>query len=170
MSVERQVRRLERWLSKAPPRTRRLGELLIASVIPRIRAAGFEAVGCCFDDATSPVQGGELRFERTVGDHVDVIVVDFDKYASPRVQVAFSRRPRSEVSQFVRSGRLVKRSAQFYCEWGKPRWMPLWLWSERRSAGVVRQIAAGIEPVVRFLDTGLRGPQISRPVARVPGE
>lgn len=165
MSVDKQVRRLERWLSKAPPRTRRLGELLIASVIPRIRVAGFESVGCCFGDATSPVQGGELRFERPVGDHVDVIVVDFDKYASPRVQVVFSRRLRSDARQFVRSGRLVKRSSQFYYEWGKPRWMPLWLWSERRSVGVVQRIAAGIEPVIQFLDTGLRGPQISRPVA-----
>lgn len=159
------VRGFQKWLSGRAPDTRRLGELIVASVVPKIIGAGFDDVGRCFGDEASPVQGGEIRFEREIGDSVDVIHIYFDKYASPRFQIGFSRRLRSDVRHFVRSGHLVKRSSQHYYEWGKPRWMPLWLWSERQARRAIQRVSEGIEQIVRFLEDGHRGPQISRQVS-----
>jgi len=140
--------------------------LLVASVVPTILDAGFEPVDRCFRDEASPVQGGEIQFEREAEDCVDEIYIFFDKYSSPRFQVGFSRRLRSDVRQFVRSGHLVKRSSQYYYEWGKPRWMPIWLWSERQAISVIQQVSAGVEQIAEFLEGGHRGPQISRPVTQ----
>lgn len=156
------MKRFERWLNKAPPQTRALGTLLVEKVVPEILRAGFQSVTAHFAEKGSQVQGGEIVFERVSSDFVDCINLFFDKYASPRFQISFSRRSRADVRQFVRSGRLVKKPTQYYFEWGKPRWMPMALWSTSQSRTVVDQVSNGIHQVLRFLDSGIRGPAISK--------
>jgi hypothetical protein len=135
------------------------------TAIPEIERAGFQSVSTHFGHKDSPVQGGEIRFERASGDFVDCIDLFFDKYASPRFQVTFSRRSRADVGRFVRSGKLVKRPTQYYYEWGKPRWLPRLLWSASQSRRVVERVADGIDQVLQFLESGTRGPAISKEVS-----
>lgn len=156
------MKRFERWLNKASPQTRALGQFLVEKVVPEIQRAGFQSVTDHFGDKGSQVQGGEFRFERVSGDFVDSIDLFFDKYASPRFQISFSRRSRADVRQFVRSGRLVKKPTQNYYEWGKPRWIPMPLWSASQSRRVVDQVSNCVHQVLQFLDSGIRGPAISK--------
>lgn len=156
--------RMANWRSQVPPKTRLLSELVLTRLTPVIEGAGFDCVDCELGRTDRPVAGSELRFERTAGNHVDVVYAFFDKYASPRFQIAFSRRDRNSPDRIIRAGRLVMRPSEHYHEWGKPRWLPLALWSEARAMRCVDEAVKRMTHVFRFLATDERGPGISRSV------
>jgi hypothetical protein len=160
--VDRHDKRMQRWRSRVPGSTRLLSELLTSNFVPIVEAAGFERVDCALGLPDRPVEGSELRFERKTGDYLDVVYVFFDKYSAPRFQITFSRRTDPDRQDVVRSGNLVRRSSEYYHEWGKPRWLPEALWSRRRARQCVDTVAASISQAFHFLETGERGPRISR--------
>ncbi len=153
--------RFRRWQLRAPERTRQLSELLANRLIPALEATGFQKVDCVLGKRTSPVEGSELRFERTLNGCIDVIYVFFDKYSSPRFQVSFSRRSVNDPEAIIRSGHLVRAPSERYHEWGKPRWFPVALWSEARAVGVAMEVAGYLDQVLRFLEVGETGSKIS---------
>jgi hypothetical protein len=127
-----------------------------------LEAGNFAKVGVEFSKPERPVEGSELRFERETEEVLDVVYVFFDKYSSPRFQIGFSRREKSNTDSLIRAGHLVKHAAEFYHEWGKPRWLPLVLWSDAQARGCVDEVAIRVPQVFSFLETGDRGPSISR--------
>jgi len=157
-------KRMASWRSQVPPKTRLLSELLQSRLTPVVEAAGFEWVDCELGQSDRPVAGSEVRFERITWDHIDVVYAFFDKYASPRFQIAFSRRARISPDRIIRSGRLVMSPSEHYHEWGKARWLPLALWSEARARRCVEEAVTRMTHVFRFLATDERGPGISRSV------
>lgn len=125
----RHEKRWLRWQSRVPAKTRLLSELLRTKLTAVVEEAGFSKVDLELDRPDRPVEGNELRFERDSGPYIDVIYAFFDKYDSPRFQIVFSRRMRASPERIVSSGRLTRNATQRYHEWGKPRWLPIALWS-----------------------------------------
>lgn len=156
------AQRFKRWQERAPPQTRVLAEEVVSRWVPTIVAKGFESVDCILGKADSPVEGRDLQFERLSDGHIDVIHLFFDKYSSPRFQISFARRAQSSSNQIVRASHLVKRSSDYYHEWGKPRWLPVALWSPRQSAATVDAVLKATEQIFAFLETGEGGPNVGR--------
>ncbi|MBM4383627.1 MAG: hypothetical protein FJ091_09700 [Deltaproteobacteria bacterium] len=125
---------------------------------------GFAEVECNLRRSDSPLDGRELQFESWGAEYVDTVHLWFDKYDSPRFQIAFNRRLISDQDQIVRGGRLVRRASEYYHEWGKPRWQPLLLWTERRARSQVDVVVRRTPQIVEFLETGARGPNVNREV------
>jgi hypothetical protein len=144
-----------------------MSERLTAELIPVIEAAGFIKVDVELGEASSPVAGSDLQFERTRGDQIDVIHVFFDKYARPRFQVNVFRKARSEPHELLSQAFLVKRSNEYYHVWGKPWWLPTRFWTEGRSKKTVRKVVGCLGQGIRFLETGERGPNINKPSGAV---
>ncbi|MCM2311852.1 MAG: hypothetical protein NDI84_10650 [Steroidobacteraceae bacterium] len=167
-SSDKHEKRLQRWQSRVPEKTRLLSELLIRKLVPIVEAAGFAKVDRELARPERPVEGSELRFERESGGRIDVVYAFFDKYSSPRFQIGFSRRDVADRDVMLRSGHLVKQSSEYYHEWGKPRWLPLALWSESQARASVDEVVENLPQVFRFLESGERGPRISRSVDRNP--
>ena len=166
-------KRRRRWQSRVTEKTRSLSELLTRKLAPIIEAVEFAKVDREFARADRPVEGSELRYERELGEHVDVLYVFFDKYSSPRFQIGFSRRKMADRDLIVRSGHLVQKSSQYYHEWGKPRWLPLALWSEAQARATVDEVAESLPQVFSFLEFGVRGSRISQStdsVRKTPGK
>jgi hypothetical protein len=163
--VGKHDKRLQLWQSRVSEQTRLLSELLTTKLVPVVEAAGFKKVDCALGLPARPVEGSELRFERETGGHLDVVYVFFDKDSAPRFQIVFSRRAPQDRDEFVRSGKLVKRSSEYYHEWGKPRWLPGALWSGGRARRSVDTVVENIPQAFRFLETGERGSKISRAVS-----
>ncbi len=154
---------MKSWRSRSPAATRIMSERLTAELIPIIEAAGFIKVDVELGEASAPVAGSDLQFERTHDTHIDVIHVFFDKYARPRFQVGVHRNARSEPHELLSSAYLVKRSNEYYHVWGKPWWLPTRLWTEGRSKKTVRRVVESLGQGIRFLETGERGPNINQP-------
>lgn len=154
--------RVRRWRARVPEKTRLLNERLAEALTPILIAAGFENVEFSLQRKDSPVEGRELRFERVSRDWVDVVYVFFDKYDSPRFQVAFSRRAAADPDTIIRSGYIVDRPSEYYHEWGKPRWIPMALWPAAMVSTVVAKVVSSIDQVLHFLETGERGDNINR--------
>jgi hypothetical protein len=60
----------------------------------------------------------------------------------------------------------VARRSQYYHFWGKPWWLPTRLWSDAGSLRTIGKVASRLEQLVRFLEHGEIGPNISRGVDR----
>jgi hypothetical protein len=136
-----------------------MSEQLTDQLTPVLVAAGFVQVDVDMGEESSPVAGNELQFERTRGDHIDVILVFFDKYAAPRFQVSLNQRTRSEL---LGSAHLVERPSQYYHWWGKPWWLPSRFWTEGGAKRTVRQVVESVGQGIRYLETNERGPNISK--------
>lgn len=154
------AQRFERWQQRAPPQTRVLAEAIVSRWVPAIVAKEFKSVDCIMGRTDSPVEGSELQFERLSDGHIDIVHLFFDKYSSARFQISFARRTQYSPNQIVRSSHLVKRSTEHYHEWGKPRWLPLALWSPRQSAATVDAVLKATDQIFSFLETGECGPNV----------
>jgi hypothetical protein len=153
-------KRFARWQQRVPEQTRLLSELLETRVEQHFANLGFQVVD---NDSTLnniPVDPSVIRMERWADEHVDYVEVHFGN--SPRFQFYARRRRKDPPHEFLRAAGLVKRSSQYYYLWGKPWWMPLRLWSPNAIRRLVDQVASRFEEVLVFLDTGKRGPHISR--------
>lgn len=157
-------KRVQLWRNRAPQKSRRLRDLLVAELMPAMEAAHFDHVDCEFGRADQLVIGAEIRFERAAGEYIDVVDVFFDKYAGPSFQISISRRMKIDPSEFVRSAHVVSRPSEYYHEWGKPWWWPSQLWSDALSRRTVKRLLPGLGQISPFLESGARGPNISRAV------
>jgi hypothetical protein len=136
-----------------------------SELVPVFESFGFERVNIHLGDPEVPVSGSELTLERVSGGVVDSITFNFEKYRTPRFQLHASRREAAAPHQFIRSCNLVARGSQYYHFWGKPWWLPTRLWSECGSKRTIESVSSRLFQLIRYLDTGERGPNISRPRA-----
>ncbi len=154
--------RFKRWQNLAPPLTRHMSIAVSSELVPLLESFGFERVNIHLGDPEAPVSGSELTLERVSGGLLDSITFNFEKYRTPRFQLHASRREAAAPYQFIRSCNLVARGSQYYHFWGKPWWLPTRLWSERGSKRAIESVSSRLPQLVHYLDTGERGPNISR--------
>lgn len=133
-----------------------------AKLVPMFESYGFERVNIHLCDPESPVSGSEIVLERVSGALVDSITFNFEKYRTPRFQLHASRREAAAPHQFVRSCNLVAGGSQYYHFWGKPWWLPTRFWHEYGSKRTIEAVSARSCQLIRYLETGDRGPNISR--------
>lgn len=162
-------RRLERWLNLAPVEARDLAAAVRAEVIAPLVSQRFRWVANHHDDP-EPSSAREIVLERRGEVDVETIVLAFDKYRAPRLQVHLMRRQAEPPYAWVRSANLVRRRGQSLCWWGKPWWMPLAFWP--RSAGMRTAVAIRMKlpAALAFLDQGLIGRCIAVSSAIMPEE
>jgi|JI8StandDraft_1071087.scaffolds.fasta_scaffold16940_3 hypothetical protein len=162
-------KRFRQWQSRVHSKTKKLADMVVADWVPLVESAGFKRVAVSYGRTDLPVEGSCIQLERT-GDHfIDIVYLFFDKYGSPRFQVGASRRLGANPDQIVRSAHFVKNASEFYHEWGKPRWWPISLWTRKCNETTVKNVVASTAQLFRFLETGERGPMISRASnARMP--
>jgi hypothetical protein len=130
-------RRFSKWQNLAPPQTRHLSAAVDTELVPLFERAGFSRVGVTLRQPDSPVSGKDIQLEREVEGAIDSVTISFEKYATPRFQIHFSRRETSPPHSFVRSANLVARKRQYYHFWGKPWWLPTKLWPRKQSQRTV---------------------------------
>jgi hypothetical protein len=154
--------RFKKWQNLCPPQTRFLSSAVDVRLAPQLEAAGFHRVEVILQEVDWPVRGSEIELERVREQIIDTVGFNFAKYRTPRLQIHFSRREIAPPHAFIRSGNLVARKSQYYHYWGKPWWLPTRFWSQRASKRAIDRIEALIEQLLRFLDSGEMGPNISR--------
>lgn len=135
-----------------------------AEIVPVCVAQGFALGEHFLGDPSSPISPNEIYLEMKVNDYVDYVDLTFAQYGLPRFQVGFARREAGGRNAFVQRGNLVSHSRQYYHFWGKPWWMPLGLWTDDDSKRVVVAVSRRLVQVFRCLDSGERGPNISKPI------
>jgi hypothetical protein len=156
--------RFRKWQNLAPPQTRFVASAVESTIVPVLESAGFERVDVHLRDPEWPVSGSELALERGDGTLIDSVTFNFEKYRTPRFQVHAARRRATAPHEFVRSCNLVARAVQYYHFWGKPWWLPTRLWTENGSKRTVGVVLTKIDQLLRYLEAGERGPNISRVV------
>ena len=155
-----QTKRFAKWLNLAPPQTRYLGSRVESSLVPPLEKLGFT-----WASDIQLTSGRELEFERAVGEFVDTVTFNFDKYRAPRFQVQIARRAASPPNAFVRSCNLVASAKLYLYFWGKPWWYPTAYWPNHRTDRVVEALERHMAQAANFLESGARGPNISRPTS-----
>jgi hypothetical protein len=157
-------KRFTKWQNLSPLQTRFIADAVDSVVVPLLESAGFERVDVHLRDPEWPVSGSEVALERTAGTLIDSVTFNFEKYRTPRFQVHAARRQATASHEFVRSCNLVARATQYYHFWGKPWWLPTRLWTENGSTRTVGAVSTKIDQLLRYLEAGERGPNISRVV------
>jgi hypothetical protein len=160
---ERHEKRFARWQSRVNPKTRFLSELVKAELVPVIAAEGLERVDTALEGNGRTLNPNEIRLERVGGDYIDSIGITFGKYERARFQISASRRERAAPHAWIRSTNLVKHAGQYYCFWGKQWWLPGPLWPDALAKRTVSTVAKLVRQLTIFLETGERGPNLSRP-------
>ena len=153
-----QTKRFAKWLNLAPPQTRYLGSRVESTLVPILEQLGFS-----WPSDSQRTSGRELELERAIGECVDTVTFNFDKYRDPRFQVHVARRAAAPPNAFVRSCSLVANAKQYLYFWGKPWWYPTAYWPEHRADRVIEAIGRHLDQAARFLESGERGPNISKP-------
>jgi hypothetical protein len=161
-SLQRHRKKFQGRQNLAPALTRYLSAQIDETVIPILEARGFRRVGVCLGDSEHTVSGGELRLERREADTIDSVTFNFEKYKAPRVQIHLDRRQALPPNDFVHSGNLVATGSQYIYFWGKPWWLPAMVWSRSGVDRTIKRIGRYLEQATTFLETGTRGPNISR--------
>lgn len=165
---EQHKRRSSRWRNLLGPKSLMVFNHVEKIFVRELEAAGFCRVDVCFGQDDLPAGGNEFWLERQRGEIIDAIEILFDKYLRPKFQVRLSQNRKSEPGRPVNLGdtisyaSVVKRSGQYCYFWGKPWWMPKFMWSERKSEYVMKSLCGHIEQILHFFDTGNRGPNISQ--------
>jgi hypothetical protein len=159
-----QLSKFRRWQRRAPELTRHMSEYVEAQLLPQCINHGFMLTDVFLGDRENPVSANEIYLEKRLGDTVDYIDVTFAKYGLPRFQVGFARRRATGKCEFLRRGNLVAGGNQYYHFWGKPWWIPLGFWSDHCSRRAVEEVAGLLGQAFRFLETGERGPNISKQI------
>ena len=150
--------RRKRWLAATSPATQSLAAAVDRLLVPIIREAGFDDPALVAVDESLHVSGRTIDLWRATGpDDFQFIQLDFDKYRAPRLQVRFGElKRRGGRWASLRSGSLVPRGKRYFHEWGKPRWCPLRLWSERDSECIVGRLKPMIGQILCYFETGER--------------
>ena len=157
--------RFEKWQQLAPVQTRFLSSMVEARLSSLLEAQGFSRVEYSLRQLDRPVSGRELEFERWEASLVDSLTFNFDKYGAPRFQVIFSRREAEQPCAFLQAGNLVASRRQYFHFWGKPWWLPAFLWSQDASLRTIVSVEHRLAQALDFLATGQRGINISPAVA-----
>lgn len=155
--------RFNRWLRLQKQPTRVLGALVEERLLPVLEEQGFVRVTCTLIDPDWKESAYDLWLERVTGDRFDFVTVAMDNRGAPRFQVRCGTRHVSESFEWVRSANLIHRPGRFVHFWGKPWWRPYFTWTDGSSARTVTKVAALLPQVLRFLEDGHRGRNLSPP-------
>lgn len=156
--------KFKRWQGHLPRETKVLSDNIEATLVPKVLSAGYEVQDLFFGDRKDRVSPSEIHFERVEGERINYVTFSFDKYRRPKFQVHFGSRQIVAPFALLSRGNLVSKSGEYYHFWGKPWWLPNSMWSDRCSTNVVQTVAAKLDQVFDYLQTGARGPNISRPI------
>jgi hypothetical protein len=162
---ERHEKRFARWQARVNPRTRFLSELVKTELVPVFEAEGLGTVDIALEGKGRTLNPNEIRLERLGENHIDSIDITFGKYGQTKFQISASRRQRVAPNNWIRSTCLVKHARQYYCFWGKPWWLPGALWTDALAKRTVNTLLKLVRQLAVFLETGERGPNLSRPSA-----
>jgi hypothetical protein len=158
--------RFKKWQNLLPRQTRYLSSMVDGRLVPALESMGFQRVDVSLHDPEMPVPGKEIELERVIGELLDSISFNFEKYGSPRFQVHCARR-QLETNEFVRSCNLVARSKQYYHFWGKPWWLPTRWWLDSASQRAVTSVETRLVQLISFLERGEIGANISNQDTKV---
>jgi hypothetical protein len=148
-------RRLERWLNLAPKASRDLAAAVRAEVVVPLSAQGFSWVARHhYDPDPEPNSAREILLERRDADDVETVVLSFDKYRRPRLQVWLMRRSAEPPHNWVRAANLVRQHGQPFYFWGKPWWMPSALWPRTAGLRTAEAIRLRLPAALAFLRQG----------------
>lgn len=162
MKDKNHAQKFKRWQEKISQETRFLSEQVDKNIIPFFEKNGFQKVEVALNNPEWPVSMDEIRLERKISDVIDSIYVGFAKHGATKFQIRISRRELDSPHEFIRDSCLVKNSTQHYFLWGKPWWCPLSFWSESNSIKIIDKIMPLLPQVLEFLETGVRGKNISK--------
>jgi hypothetical protein len=167
-SAGKHHQRFREWQNLAPPATRFISAEVETRLVGLLEVKGFRRVGTRLTSPEDTVSGGDIVLERVQGRIVDSITFNFDKRRSPHFQVQGMTRIVVAPHDFMQSASLVARSSQYHHFWGKHWWLPTLFWRNRCSTRQVDAVAARIDQLLQFLETGQRGPNIGKEVIVKP--
>lgn len=157
-------RRFTRWCRLGGEPLITLALLVEERVVSAMTQDGFARAERWWTDPERPVGAGEIVLIREVGEDIEEIIVNFDKYHRPAFQLHLDRRKSAAPYEWVRAANLVARPTQYLYFWGKPWWLPRRFWSKSMSERTVTCIVDRLAEAKAFLDYGRRGRCISRPI------
>lgn len=158
------LQRVQRWRNLASVQGKCMIDLVLVHLVPAIEALGFTRIDASSMGPDHQPSGSEVCFERMVGDTLDCITVNFEKYGTPRFQIHGVRRHNQSPYPMVRAANIVKRRSQYYYFWGKPWWLPSRWWPEVGSKRAVTNAIKALPQMVDFLECDVRGANISRDI------
>jgi hypothetical protein len=158
-------KRFAKWQNLCPPKTRALSAAIDRELLAMLAERGFIRVDTQRQFEDCPVSGSEIELGREGGKHYDVVRFNFEKYRTPRVQVSGSRHEAHAPYKCIRACNLVARDSQYYHFWGRSWWLPDSLWPDARVQATVNAIRKNLDQLLHFLETGERGPNISKSLA-----
>ena len=147
-------KRFSTWSNLGGSSMRALVNLVEEQLVPAYLAVGFGRTSVYMNDPTDRVSGREIHLERQGTGEVQFVTFNFDKYRRPAFQVHIGCRSTTSDRAWIRSANVVKRRGQLPHFWGKPRWLPMQLWTEGMSSRVIDQLAAKTAEVLVFLGGG----------------
>ncbi|PXA75026.1 hypothetical protein DMC25_25200 [Caulobacter sp. D4A] len=156
-------KRFAKWVRLCGPRTGGLAEQVEAVFLQRFLDAGYAPVTLECGDRGRAVSGLEIRLEKAEQGLFKSVTIQFDKYRDPRFQVAVERERAGEQRPFDQAN-LVPRKGKYYHFWGKPWLAPNRFWSAKASARLARRLAGLFPQCEAFLESGVRGRNLSRPI------
>lgn len=156
--------RFTRWCRLGGEPLITLAVLVEERVVSAMTQDGFVRAERSWTDPEWPVGAGEIVLIREVGEDTQEFAVNFDKYHRPAFQLHLHRRNTATPHEWVRSASLVAQPSQYFYFWGKPWWLPRRFWSKSMSERTVTRVVDRLGEAKAFLDHGLRGRCISRPI------
>lgn len=160
MVEKKEKSKLERWSRGFSETTRQMIDSVLQDIAPLIENFGFVRAEYMFTNEKAAIPMGEVVFERKVDSFMDYIHVAFDKSGKPKLQVYFYRRDLNKAGEILRSASLVKTKGQYLYFWGKPWWMPLWLYNRSKVNDCISTLARLFPQVLSFLESGDRGSNV----------
>jgi len=157
MNEERR-RAFKRWLALGPKSREAQASYAMRLFLPALEVVGFKWVEKGFDGVNAQVNAIELERENVQG-QIDFISIIFDKYRSPRFQIALGTKEKLVPHKWVRGGRIVRRKSGLdkHNWWGAKWWH---LNKGVRFAFAVNEVFAILPQAVDFLSNGTVGPNI----------
>jgi hypothetical protein len=155
-------RRFENWCRLGGEPLITLARLVEDRLVPLLIESGFEWAETYWTNPDEAVGGGELNLVRRLGDEVDDVMFNFDKYRRPAFQVHLMRREAALPYAWVRSANLVRQPSQLVHFWGKPSWLPARFWTGRMSERTVDRVGSHVSQALAFLENGTQGSNVSR--------
>lgn len=131
---------------------------LVADRVPDVLSAyQYAPTMTLFGNEEDVIDPNELHFERSYGFSIAYITFRFEKYDLPRFQVTCGRCEIQTPHKFIRAAKVVASAREQIHFWGKPWWLPDFMWSAARATREVDVVCVILPQVVEFLESGSVG-------------
>jgi len=152
------------WKLSIPKDTLKLAELIDDILVPLFIIEGFELVAFCLGDEKNLVQGNELRLEKLYEDRICSISIFFDKYNDARFQISMIKNESTGNKKIIDSAHLVSKCGEYFHFWGRPWWIPSFMWSKDSVKNAVEEIVKYTPQIMDYFNYDRRGEKISKKV------